>query len=185
LKLYFTGDPLFASISRAQLIAFFAWLQDEYVSEPDGAAPRGKAKLSAKTVFNIHTNLSSLWSWAVNEELVPKNIIRTIDPPPVSDPVIETFTKDEIAVLLKACDVTHTWKNRAATTNARSTAFRDRGIVFYLSIFLKRYETNPDTMRSILIRFKLLADGDSEKGTCKCLFHFIAGVGFEPTTSGL
>jgi integrase/recombinase XerD len=132
LQLYFTSDPLFASISCAQLIAFFAWLQDEYVSEPDGAAPRGKAKLSAKTVFNIHTNLSSLWSWAVNEELVPKNIIRTIDPPPVSDPVIEPFTKDEIAALLKACDVTHAWKNRAATTNKRSTAFRDRAIILAL-----------------------------------------------------
>jgi len=63
---------------------------------------------------------------------VPKNIIRTIDPLPVSDPVIETFTKDEIAALLKACDVTHTWKNRAATTNARSTAFRDRAIILTL-----------------------------------------------------
>ena len=41
LQLYFSSDPPFASISREQLIAFFAWLQDEYVSEPDGAAPRG------------------------------------------------------------------------------------------------------------------------------------------------
>jgi site-specific recombinase XerD len=49
-----------------------------------------------------------MWSWAVNEELAPKNVIRTINPPPVSDPVIETLTKDEIAALLKACDVTHT-----------------------------------------------------------------------------
>jgi hypothetical protein len=71
LQLYFSSDPPFASITRAQLIAFFAWQQDEYVSEPDGAAPRGKAQLSAKTVFNIHTNLSSLWccvasAWATS-----------------------------------------------------------------------------------------------------------------------
>jgi hypothetical protein len=41
LLLYFADDPPFALITRDQLVAFFAWLQEEYVSEPDGVAPRG------------------------------------------------------------------------------------------------------------------------------------------------
>jgi hypothetical protein len=49
------------------MIEFFVWLQEEYLAEPDGVAPRGKLKLSAKTVLNIHTNLSALWRWAVEE----------------------------------------------------------------------------------------------------------------------
>ena len=53
-------DPAFASITRDQLIDFFAWLRDEYLSEPDGAAPRGQIKLAPKTILNIHTDLSAL-----------------------------------------------------------------------------------------------------------------------------
>ncbi len=67
LQAYFAGhpeqseeDPAFASITRDQLIDFFAWLRDEYLSEPDGAAPRGQIKLAPKTILNIHTDLSAL-----------------------------------------------------------------------------------------------------------------------------
>ena len=62
LHAFFTDDPPLASLSREKLIAFFAWLQDRYVSEPDGAAPRGKIKLAPKTIANIHTNRQRLQS---------------------------------------------------------------------------------------------------------------------------
>jgi hypothetical protein len=39
---FFADDQSFAAITRAQLIHFFAWLTKEYVSDPDGVAPRGK-----------------------------------------------------------------------------------------------------------------------------------------------
>jgi hypothetical protein len=53
-------DPAFDAITRDQLIDFFAWLRDEYLSEPDGAAPRGQIKLAPKTILNVHTDLSGL-----------------------------------------------------------------------------------------------------------------------------
>jgi integrase/recombinase XerD len=99
---------------------------------PDGVAPRGAKSLSAKTVLNIHTNLSALWHWAEDEGLVKKNIIRSIEPPPVSEAVIQTLTKDETDLLLKACDTTRTWKSRAETSSARSTGARDRAIILTL-----------------------------------------------------
>lgn len=132
LALFFPDNPIFTSITRSQLIDFFAWLQEEYESDPDGVAPRGKARLSPKSILNIHTNLSALWTWAVNEELFPKNIVRTIDPPPTSTPVIEPFSKDDIAVLLKACDNSRTWKTRSDKTNPRPTALRDRAMILTL-----------------------------------------------------
>jgi hypothetical protein len=49
------------------MVDFFARLQQEYVTEPDGVAPRGVKSLSAKTVNNIHANLSALWHWALDE----------------------------------------------------------------------------------------------------------------------
>src|SRR5512138_830520 len=53
---FFADDPPFAAITRTQLINCFAWLTKEYVSDPDGVAPRGKKRLSPNTIFNIHAN---------------------------------------------------------------------------------------------------------------------------------
>jgi hypothetical protein len=61
LQAFFDDDPPFPAITREQLIGFFAYLRDDYISEPDGIANRGQIKLSAKTILNIHTDLSALW----------------------------------------------------------------------------------------------------------------------------
>jgi len=127
-----TKNPAFDSITRDQLIDFFAWLRDEYLSEPDGAAPRGQIKLAPKTILNVHTDLSGLWTWGVEEGFVPANIVRTIDPPDPKAPVIEPLTKEEIDALLAACERSKTWKSRQITTNERPTADRDRAIILLL-----------------------------------------------------
>jgi hypothetical protein len=60
LFIHFPEDPPIAALTRAQMVEFFAWLQQESRTDPDGLAPRGTMSLSAKTVKNIHTNLSAL-----------------------------------------------------------------------------------------------------------------------------
>jgi integrase/recombinase XerD len=132
LRLYFKDDPAFASLTRDKLVGFFAWLRADYESEPDGVPPRGKKKLSAKSVLNIHTNLSALWNWAVQEGYVKENFIRRIERPVVTDPVVEPLTREEIGALLKATDISRSWKTRELTTNARPTAVRDRAIIMAL-----------------------------------------------------
>ena len=42
--IYFKDDPQFATITREQLVKFFAWLDHEYISKPAGVAPRGEIK---------------------------------------------------------------------------------------------------------------------------------------------
>ncbi len=129
---YFQHDPAFVDLKRADWIGFFAWLTTDYVAQPGGIAPRAVKRLAPKSIFNIHTNLSSLYTWAVKEEIVDRNLIRTIDPPPFEDPVIVPFTKDEINALLKACDKSRDWQARPGVSNARPTALRDRAIVYVL-----------------------------------------------------
>ena len=63
--LYFPDDLPLMSVTRDRLVKFFAWLADDYLAKPDGAASRGQFKLGAKSRLNIHTNLSALWTWAV------------------------------------------------------------------------------------------------------------------------
>ena len=132
LLLFFEDDPPIGTIQRNRLVSFFAWLQDEYVSEPDGVAPRGTISLSPKSVLNVHTNLSALWTWAVQEGFARENIVRSIEPPPVSPPAIERLTKEEVSALLKACDSSRSWKTRSDISNRRPSADRDRAIIMTL-----------------------------------------------------
>ena len=81
-----SGNPLLACITRAQLVAFFSWLETDHLAEPDGVAPRPKRKLAAKTRNNIHGGLSALWAWAVAEGIVTENLVRAIEPPQFSEP---------------------------------------------------------------------------------------------------
>lgn len=88
LSLYLKSDPPLPSIDREQLIGFFAWLQTDYITKPDGVIPRGKQKLSQKSILNIHTNLSSLWTWAQQEGYIQENLLRSIKRPTALPPVI-------------------------------------------------------------------------------------------------
>jgi site-specific recombinase XerD len=90
---------LFRDIKRKELVDFFAWLQEEYISNPDGVAPRNEKPLAPKTIRNIHTNLSALWTWAVEEDFVQKNVAQEIDKPPASPPVVEPYTKEDVAAI--------------------------------------------------------------------------------------
>jgi site-specific recombinase XerD len=121
LLAYFTDDPLFAAITKQQLVGFFAYLRDDFVSEPNGVAPRGKIKLAPKSILNIHTDLSALWTWGVGEGYVKVNIVRQIEPPDVKPPVVETLSKEDIEKLLGACALTRNWKTRGQTMTERST----------------------------------------------------------------
>jgi integrase/recombinase XerD len=131
LQTFLDADPPLASITRGQIIDFLAWLQDDYISEPDGAAPRGQIRLSAKTILNIHTDLSALWRWAVSEGFLESNIVRSIEAPNPKAPVVDTFTQRDIEAMLETCDRKRTWKARA-DAEFGSIADRDRAIILVL-----------------------------------------------------
>ena len=130
---FFDSDPVVQSMRRQDWIRFFAWLQDEHVSVPGGVAPRPPCHLSPKSVANIHTDLSAFYTWATSPgvELVGDHILRTIDRPRFERPLIETFTKAEIAALLKACDDGRA-VNLSGEHRVRSTRHRDRAIIHVL-----------------------------------------------------
>jgi site-specific recombinase XerD len=90
LRLFLPDNPPLADITRAQLVAFFSWLETDHVAEPDGVAPRAPRKLAAKTRNIIHGGLSALWAWAVAESIVQENLIRKIEPPQFSEPDTRT-----------------------------------------------------------------------------------------------
>jgi hypothetical protein len=62
---------------------------------------------------------------AVDENFVNKNVVTEIEKPAASPPVIEPYTKEDVALILEACDTTHNWKTRAFRFNDGEAASTD------------------------------------------------------------
>jgi integrase/recombinase XerD len=127
-------DPAFESLARRDWVRFMAWVQSEFISDPPGVARREQKHLSQKTLLNIHTDLSAFYTWATAPgiELVPTHIFRTIERPEADTPVIETFTREQVRDMLKACKESRVWQNTEGTTNERPTTDRDQLIILLL-----------------------------------------------------
>lgn len=126
-------DPALDEITADDVREFFEALGRRTV-HPRGCAPRPARKLSRKTILNVHTGLSSLWTWALAEGYVDENVVRRVkmDKPPA--PIIEPLSREDVELLLDACAYTREYERpgKAACRNARLTAERDRLIITFL-----------------------------------------------------
>jgi integrase/recombinase XerD len=130
LALFFDEEPVFEEIVFADWVDFFHWLQEDY--DPTKYGVRKIASLSPKTILNIRTNLSAFYTWAIDMGLVEENLIHKIERPRYEPPVIEPFTEEDIAAMLKACNHTSAYDTRPSVRNSRPTAERDRLIIALL-----------------------------------------------------
>ena len=128
----FLGDPVFASITLDQLRAFMADLAKP--RQPGGIAPRPVMVLSKKTMLNIHTGLSALWTWAVAEGLTKRHLLREIPRPRPEKRAVTPFTEQDIKTLLAACDRSKPYDRPGKKTSdhSRTTGLRDRTIILLL-----------------------------------------------------
>lgn len=81
--------------------------------------------LSKKTVLNHHTALSSLWHWAVTQELIGSNVVRQVAPPRPDRKEIVPLSQLEVQALFKAANRTEcTLRNRAILLLLLDTGLR-------------------------------------------------------------
>ena len=181
LQNYLGTDPPLAAIERSQLIDFFAWLQEEYVSKPGGIATGQSVKLGAKTILNIHADLSSLWHWAVDEDFVEINIVRTIESPNAKSPPVDPFTQKDIEALLGVCE--RKASHRAGDERHAAIAERNHLIILLLvDTGLRAQELcdiTRDDMDMSANKIRVRGKGDKErvvyfgKRTAKALWRYI------------
>jgi integrase/recombinase XerD len=133
LRAFFDHDPPIAALGIDDLEAFFVELQTQEVA-PAGVAPRPARKLSDKTIKNIHTGLSSLWTWAVQRQFVSTNVIRSIKVNNPQPPPIEAFTEGQIQALIDACEHSRPWVNREETRHRvpRTKMLHDQAVILFL-----------------------------------------------------
>jgi integrase/recombinase XerD len=90
--------------------------------------------LGDRTLSNVWTALSSLWTWAELELSVPHALRGKVKRPKFIDMIPDAFTHDELRALVKAAKFTRTWQGRAGgrAQSRRPTASRDEAIILVL-----------------------------------------------------
>lgn len=188
----YIGDPPIADITTDDIRAFLASLNGTEIT-PNGRAPRPPIKLSKKSILNIHTALSSLWTWAVSEGFAKRHIVRPIRPAKPEERAIEPFTRSDVEAILDCCQFSrsYTRPGKAECANTRATFERDRAIILLLlDTGMRASELAADPRRDIpglLIQnvdlknsyVKVLGKGDKERilpisnNTVKALWRYL------------
>jgi site-specific recombinase XerD len=118
LQTYLEADLPIEQIEAKQISAFMSQL----------------TYLKPKTARNIHTALSSLWQWAMTENIVKQNIVRSVVPPKPDQVAIDPLSKADVKALLG-----HLKQGRAYArpgkrecSNTIPTATRNHAIILLL-----------------------------------------------------
>jgi len=85
--------------------------------------------LTKKTLLNYHTALSALWTWSVEERVVPENCVRRIKAPKPEIKIIDPYSVDEVKLLLANIERVKLytrpgqgWQDRSTLEPARARA---------------------------------------------------------------
>jgi len=87
-----------------------------------------------KTLLNYHIVLSSMWHWAVGEQLVEKNIIRGVESPKPEKREIQPYAEDDVKAMMNSLGKSKTYNRpgRAHSDHSLRTADRNRAILLLM-----------------------------------------------------
>lgn len=133
LSRYLDADPPLTEITARTISAFQAYLGETPVA-PAGIAPREAKPLSKKTILNVHTALSSLWTWAVAEGYADEHIMQSVPRPRPEEKAVVPYTEKDVKKMLDLCTGTrtHHCEDRADYEQARPLPLRNTAIVLVL-----------------------------------------------------
>ncbi len=96
------GDQDNGKITSTDLLEFLNYLRSEYV--PRRIAGREERKLSDKTIYNFYVSLSAFFTWASTEFEMANPMKKVLRPRVAEEAPVEPFRREEIELLIKACD---------------------------------------------------------------------------------
>jgi len=130
---FLRSDPDVAYITADHVRAFLDHLMTTRLPQP-GAAYREPKVLSPKTIRNVHTCLSSLWTWAVAEGLAETHIVRAVKVANPKPAAIEPYTETEIRRLLDSLTHSLSWRSSPDTSTEipLRRQLRDRAVLLFL-----------------------------------------------------
>ena len=89
---------------------------------------------SKKTVLNYHIVLSSLWTWALGEQLVETHVVHAVEAPKPEQREIQPFDEDEVRAMFNslAKSRTYTRPGKMLSDHSLRTADRNRAILLLM-----------------------------------------------------
>lgn len=128
---YIDADTPIREITAEDIADYLVVMRKEIIT-PAGAAARPTQQRSAKTIANMRTGLASLWTWALGRHYVDDHVVRQVDLPPPARKPVQPLAAADIVKLVRACDMTRSWRNNPLVQTARPTAVRDKMIIYLL-----------------------------------------------------
>ena len=124
------GDQDVSSIKPSDISDYLAWMRTQYKPKRWNGST---APLSQKTLRNIYIALRAFYAW-LNKEFKLPNPAKEVTPPKFPQNVIQTFTKEDIEKLIKACLYARESKtdSRKKFIMRRPSAHRDQAIILTL-----------------------------------------------------
>ena len=124
------GDQDVAKIKSSDLTNYLAWMRTEYKPKRWNG---NEDPLSAKSLRNVYIALRAFYTW-LNKEFNLPNPAKEITPPKFPQHVIQTFSKEDIEKLIKACIYSREaqTEERHKFVMRRPSANRDQAIVLTL-----------------------------------------------------
>jgi len=124
------GDQDVAKIKSSDLTNYLAWTRTEYKPKRWNG---NEDPLSAKSLRNVYIALRAFYTW-LNKEFNLPNPAKEITPPKFPQHVIQTFSKEDIEKLIKACVYSREaqTEGRHKFVMRRPSANRDQAIVLTL-----------------------------------------------------
>jgi len=92
-----------------------------------------RPELSNKSRLNYYVGLSSLWTWLVNEEIVPENVVRKMTPPKFERKEVVPLTEGEIKAIFAALQRSRVYRRDGQNVDhALGSYERNRAILLLL-----------------------------------------------------
>jgi integrase/recombinase XerD len=128
--LKYIGDRSVSEIQASDLIGYLAWLRTEYKPVRFNGS---KEPLSAKSIRNVWVTFRSFFGW-LHVEFKYTNPAIEIAAPKFQTHPVETFTKEDVEKILKACVFSREsqTEERKKFVMRRPSANRDQAIVLML-----------------------------------------------------
>jgi integrase/recombinase XerD len=126
----YMGDRNVQDVETSDITGYLAWLRTEYKPVRFNGSEK---PLSGKTLRNVWITIRSFFTWLQIEFKIPNPAI-DISPPKFQKYPVQTFTKEEIEKLLKACVYSRESQTdyRKKFVMRRPSANRDKAIILTL-----------------------------------------------------
>jgi len=110
-KKHFGSDPIFSTITKTDIRQFLKSHAD---------------RVSNKTLLNYHTNLSALYTWALNEKIIDEHLLHQIDRPKPEIREIAPIPEDHVRAMFSVLGKSKSYSRPGKRTCNHSTPFADR-----------------------------------------------------------